>query len=96
MASILRFLGILPPKRQQPPTVPTDEILPVHYFDSISGINSLVLSWTMCFTDVLDPDKVRGGLEKLLSTGAWRKLGSRTRRNVCARPHFLSQDCSVP
>lgn len=90
MASVLRFLGLLPPKRQAPPTVPSDEIIPMSYFDTVSSINHLVMAWYILFNDVLDAGKLRDSLERLVSTGTWRKLGGRIRRNVSNNPLRLS------
>ncbi|OLN96093.1 hypothetical protein CCHL11_03210 [Colletotrichum chlorophyti] len=67
------------PKRTQLPTVPTDDIYPVHFFDDTKPFREMLLNWTMRFDDVLDAEKLQSSLARLLEIGDWRKLGGRMR-----------------
>ncbi|KAI0595610.1 hypothetical protein F4775DRAFT_604863 [Biscogniauxia sp. FL1348] len=68
-------------RRPSPPKVPTDTVIPLHSFDDRQINRSIQLLFMMRFDDVLDPEKLRGSLEKLLEREGWRKLGARLRRN---------------
>ncbi|KAL2826220.1 hypothetical protein BDW59DRAFT_161059 [Aspergillus cavernicola] len=62
---------------QEPTKVPTDTVIPLprlppYHFHKVE----LVLK----FDRVLDPDKLRGSLDRLLEMGNWRQLGGRLRR----------------
>lgn len=70
------------PKPQAPPRVPTDKVVPLHYTDDNRINRAIIMLFMMKFDDVLDPDKLRFALEKLLSRDDWRKLGARMRLNV--------------
>ncbi|KAH7123084.1 hypothetical protein EDB81DRAFT_731804 [Dactylonectria macrodidyma] len=61
------------------PTVETDEIFPLHFLDNLHTGRVIVLSETLRFDQVLDAEKLRDGLTKLLQEGDWRKLGGRLR-----------------
>jgi len=76
-------------KKQSSPAVdatPTpyadDDVLPVHTLDDTKTFRSIIITWTLCFNDVLDADRLRSSLAKLLENGDWRKLGGRLRLNV--------------
>ena len=69
-------------KPAPPPTVPTDLIIPVNYWDDDEHTNGLSFNVTFHFDDVLDATKLRVALSRLLEIGDWRKLGARLRRNV--------------
>ncbi|KAI1491100.1 hypothetical protein F5X96DRAFT_693663 [Biscogniauxia mediterranea] len=68
-------------RRPSPPKVPTDTVIPLHSFDDRQINRSIQLLFMMRFDDVLDPEKLRSSLEKLLEREGWRKLGARLRRN---------------
>lgn len=61
---------------------PDDIIYPVHALDDTKTFRSLLLAWTICFNDVLDANKLRCSLAKLLEIGDWRKIGGRLRLKV--------------
>ncbi|KAI1505901.1 hypothetical protein F5X99DRAFT_427788 [Biscogniauxia marginata] len=67
--------------RVAPPTVPTDTVIPLHCFDDRPINKSIIMLFMMRFDDVLDSEKLRGSLEKLLAREGWRKLGARLRLN---------------
>ncbi|RFU81147.1 hypothetical protein TARUN_1056 [Trichoderma arundinaceum] len=79
MASYLSRLLGLRPKRSQPPTVPTDEIAPLHLFDDTATLRGLTMMWTFKFEEVLDADKLGDSLSQLFQMDEWRKLGGRMR-----------------
>ncbi|KAK5993545.1 O-acetyltransferase PaAT-2 [Cladobotryum mycophilum] len=77
MAWIQRLLWPQP----APPTLhESDIIYPTHFLDDLPGARDLIMTWTMRFNDVLDPDMLHTSLAKLLEVGDWRKLGGRLRR----------------
>ncbi|EFQ34527.1 uncharacterized protein GLRG_09671 [Colletotrichum graminicola M1.001] len=39
----------------------------------------MIMSWSMCFHEVLDPEMLNTSLSELLTVGNWRKLGGRPR-----------------
>jgi hypothetical protein len=84
METVKWLLGFKPGK-VQPPTIHTDDIFPSHFLDDTKNLQSLILTWTLRFNDVLDVDKLHGALVRLLQIGDWRKLGGRVRLNVGAR-----------
>ncbi|KAI0508451.1 hypothetical protein F5B22DRAFT_620629 [Xylaria bambusicola] len=79
------------PKPQAPPAVATDTIVPMHHMDDNNINRSMVVMFMMRFDDVLDPEKLKGSLEKLLSRDDWRKLGTRIRLNEKGK-----LDCHIP
>ncbi|RYP60097.1 hypothetical protein DL769_008281 [Monosporascus sp. CRB-8-3] len=67
--------------KPQAPRVPTDKAIPLHKLDDQRVNRAIIMLFMMRFDDVLDPEKLRSSLEKLLSRGDWRKLGARLRLN---------------
>lgn len=82
MASYLFSLLGLGPRRSAPPTVPTDEVAPVHLFDDTATLRGITMMWTFKFDEVLDADKLGNSLSELFQMEGWRKLGGRLRRRV--------------
>ncbi|KAI7008947.1 hypothetical protein D0869_13587 [Hortaea werneckii] len=76
------------PKPQPPPKVPSDEVIPLHYLDDQFYTRALVLHFFSRFDDVLDPEKLRKALVRLLHIGGWRKLGARLRLNDAGRLEY--------
>ena len=70
------------PKPPRLATVPTDIIIPLHYWDDLQYVRTLVMDYTLRFDDVMDAEKIRLALERLMEIGDWRKLGARLRMNV--------------
>ncbi|KAH8707556.1 hypothetical protein GQ44DRAFT_817332 [Phaeosphaeriaceae sp. PMI808] len=54
-----------------------DDIYPVHALDDTKSLRSILVTWTICFNDVLDTDKLQSSLSRLLEIGDWRKIGGR-------------------
>ena len=64
-----------------PPSSITEDIYPVHALDDTKTFR-MFINWTMCFNDVLDPEKLHNSLSRVLNIGDWRKLGGRLRVKV--------------
>ncbi|KAL7941247.1 hypothetical protein V8C42DRAFT_335199 [Trichoderma barbatum] len=84
-----------PPKAPQ--RVPTDLIVPVGFFDNTIIFRTFVLYTLFVFDDVLDPQRLRTSLERVVSRPGWNKLGARLRRNDYGElehhiPAFFSPD----
>jgi hypothetical protein len=73
----------------EPLNVPED-VYPFHTLDDWRIIRSIV-TWTLCFNDVLDPDILHDALSRLLEIGDWRKLGGRLRFKVWRRYAILAK-----
>lgn len=65
-----------------PPTVPTDTIVPLHFWDDTRLFRGIILDMTMRIDDRLDGDKLYHALHSLLCLEGWRKFGGRLRRGV--------------
>jgi hypothetical protein len=81
-SSITDIMGLFQAARKPPPTVPTDTIIPMHFFDDNAINRSVLLYITLRFDDILDSEQLRHGLERLMELGDWRKLGARLRMTV--------------
>ena len=81
MAFLARMLGF-GPKRPLPERVPTDEVVPVHFWDDMPFLRGATLMWTFRFDDVLDADMLGASLSELFESEGWRKLGGRLRLKV--------------
>ncbi|MCJ1270263.1 hypothetical protein MMC22_010159 [Lobaria immixta] len=68
-------------KPTAPPAVPTDKILPVHYWDDRTLFHSCIMDLLVRIDDVLDVQKLETALVKLVNRDGWRKFGARLRRN---------------
>jgi hypothetical protein len=64
------------------PPMHDDDVYPVHSLDDTKTFRGILMTWTICFNDVLDADKLRVSLSRLLEVGDWRKIGGRLRLNV--------------
>ncbi|KAK6857717.1 hypothetical protein PG995_005416 [Apiospora arundinis] len=78
MAALLRLVGKFP-AITAPPLVESDEVYPVHMLDDNKTLRASIVTWTLCFNDVLDPDQLHTSLSRLLEIGDWRKIGGRLR-----------------
>ena len=59
-----------------------DEVFPARFWDAHDVFKKIVMEFTYRFDDVLDPEKLRSSLERLLEIGEWRNLGARFKKNV--------------
>ncbi|KAH8889124.1 hypothetical protein GQ53DRAFT_723912 [Thozetella sp. PMI_491] len=64
-----------------PARVPTDTVQPLRFFDDTIIFRNLILYSMFVFDEVLDVDKLHGGLKRLVAREGWQKLGARMRRN---------------
>lgn len=75
--------------RSKPPApqpLPTDTVVPVPLLDDQPRWHQRCLHYGYLFNDVLDSDKLRQALQRLMEIGEWRKLGARIRINVDHHP----------
>lgn len=72
------------------PLTEVDRVVPMHLFDDTIANNNVLLSVTLCFETVLQPDCIHSALVRLLQIGEWRKLGGRLRRHVSLRVSKLA------
>ncbi|KAF4998687.1 hypothetical protein FGRMN_3013 [Fusarium graminum] len=70
------FKGNVPPPT---PNFPSDDVIPVHFFDDSAAARGIVLVWTFQFEDVLNPQKLHDSLSELFKIQGWRKLAGRFR-----------------
>ncbi|KAL5361455.1 hypothetical protein BJX96DRAFT_185294 [Aspergillus floccosus] len=64
-------------QKSPPPRIATDTVVPLNKVDYLyDGTMELVLR----FDDVLDPERLRQSLSRLLEIGNWRKVGARVRQ----------------
>jgi hypothetical protein len=80
MDRIWRLLGYLPRR------VESDHVYPVHMLDDTTTLRSIVVTWTLQFNDVLDPELLHNSLADLLEIGDWKKVGGRLRLKVFCIP----------
>ncbi|KAF3765309.1 hypothetical protein M406DRAFT_289501 [Cryphonectria parasitica EP155] len=71
-----------------PATIPTDEIIPLSPLDDIDYLRSVCLVVTHRYDDVLDPEKLRYALERLVDLPGWRKMGARLRLNKLGKLEY--------
>lgn len=81
MAAFLRLVGGSL-TTNVPSPIDTDEVYPVHMLDDTATLRGNIVTWTLCFNDVLDADKLHTSLSRLLEIGDWRKVGGRLRLKV--------------
>lgn len=80
--AFVKGLWMQQPKVGVLPAFGDDEVYPVHARDDTKTFRGILITWTLCFNDVLDPDKLQGSLSTLLSLGGWKKIGGRLRLKV--------------
>lgn len=61
---------------------PSDTVIPLYDFDDNAIYRNVLLYITLRFDEVLDPEKLRHSLERLMEIGDWRKLAARVRKTV--------------
>ncbi|KAM5350602.1 hypothetical protein ACJ41O_007107 [Fusarium nematophilum] len=72
-------------KHAQPLRFEDDDVYPTSLMDDTKVYRDMMLTWTFCFNDVLDPEKLHSSLSRLLEIGDWRKFGGRLRLNEKGR-----------
>lgn len=78
-----------------PARVPTDKVIPLHFWDDSPLYRRIALYNLKVFDDVLDPEMLRSSLEALVSQDTWRKLGGRLRKNVSDTVAFSSRSSAI-
>jgi hypothetical protein len=63
-------------------TATGDEVFPARFWDTNDFFKKIVMEFTYRFDDVLNAEKLRSSLERLLEIGEWRNLGARFKENV--------------
>ena len=58
------------------------EVVPFRFWDEQDAMRRLVMEFTYRFDDVLDAQKLKSSLERLLEIGGWRGLGARFKKSV--------------
>ena len=76
-------------RKRQPPIVPTDQVVPLGWFDDTLFTGNAVFQSAFLFDNALDTSKLRNSLECLVNRDGWHKLGSRLRRNVSVAGRML-------
>ncbi|KAF7551753.1 hypothetical protein G7Z17_g4809 [Cylindrodendrum hubeiense] len=62
--------------------VPSDRVLPLHFFESGPLVQGNNMTVSIVFDDVLDPEKLRQSLEGLVKREGWHRLGGRLKKNA--------------
>lgn len=73
-------MGFFTAKRVTPAPVPTDDVTPLRFVDSLYPFS---VDFSLVFDEVVDPEILREAAEKVLRRDGWRQLGARLRRTVC-------------
>ncbi|KAH6645422.1 hypothetical protein BKA67DRAFT_664502 [Truncatella angustata] len=68
--------------RAAPAHIETDQVIPLGFLDNTPLMQRILLYNLMVFNDVLDPEKLRNALERLVQQKTWRKMGARLRSNA--------------
>ncbi|PON24195.1 hypothetical protein TGAM01_v206883 [Trichoderma gamsii] len=68
--------------RAAPAHVETDKVIPLGFLDNSPLMTRIVLYNLMVFDDVLDPEKLRDALDRLVQRPGWGKMGARLRNNA--------------
>lgn len=83
-------MNIFKKKPSVPHEATADKIIPLHFFDDNPLFTRVTLYNLKVFNDVLDPEKLLDGLERLVQRPTWQKLSGRIRRGV---KHPLTSRC---
>jgi hypothetical protein len=68
-----------------------DLVIPLSYFDNNTMFKSITMHAIMVYDEVLDPDKLRSSLSKLIERETWQKLGARLAKGVSFYPYSTSR-----
>ncbi|AEO59460.1 hypothetical protein MYCTH_2307806 [Thermothelomyces thermophilus ATCC 42464] len=64
---------------------PTDKVVPLHFFENSLLVQGNNMAVSLVFDDVLDPEKLRQSLERLIKRDGWQRLGGRLRKNASGK-----------
>lgn len=73
-------------RQPAPAHVATDTVFPLKFLDDSIINRAFVMNPLYIYDDLLDVDKLRSSLERLVQREGFRKLGARLRKNVRS-PH---------
>lgn len=59
-----------------------DEVIKARFWDGSDMLQKIVMEFTYRFDDVLDVERLKSSLERLLEIGEWKSLGARFKKNV--------------
>lgn len=71
-----------------------DYIYPAHLLDG-AKYQHCILTLLVRFNDILDPQKIKESLSRLLEIGDWKKLGGRFRTKVRDPPGMYNESCGT-
>ncbi|KAL3495061.1 hypothetical protein BJX62DRAFT_222830 [Aspergillus germanicus] len=63
-------------------TAAGDRVLPLHFFENSLLVQGNNMAVSLVFDAVLEPEKLRESLERLVKREGWQRLGGRLRRNA--------------
>ncbi|KAH8176624.1 family regulatory protein [Sarocladium implicatum] len=75
------MLSLLGLAQKTPERVPSDQVIPLHWFEDGFMWKKVIVYTLFAFDDALDPEVLRRALETLINRKGYRKLGGRLRRN---------------
>ncbi|KAH0435756.1 hypothetical protein CcaCcLH18_04710 [Colletotrichum camelliae] len=80
-----------------PGWVPSDDVIPLHHFDDNPILRKIVVNFMLKFDDVLDPERLREALERVVTReDGWRKLTARLRLNEHGKLEYhVPKQCSA-
>lgn len=96
--AFFRRLWVQHLKADPPHAFEDDDVYPVHTLDDTKTFRSILITWTICFNDALDAERLRSSLSRLLELGDWRKIGGRLRLKVfmsCVRRSVVDDVLTV-
>ncbi|KAF7556046.1 hypothetical protein G7Z17_g1721 [Cylindrodendrum hubeiense] len=76
---MFKLLGL---EKDTPSIVPSDQIIPLHWFEDGFMWKKVIVYTLFVFDDALDPEKLRGALDRLIQRKGYKKLGGRLRKNA--------------
>ncbi|KAF5121964.1 Transcriptional regulator sdnM [Metarhizium anisopliae] len=82
------MFSLFDPTRGQAPTISTDRVIPLRRLDDLPHGGRTGMFMTLLFNDVLDPFKLRDGLETLATLKGWDKIGARFRYDRKGRLYY--------
>ncbi|KAK3389213.1 hypothetical protein B0H63DRAFT_95732 [Podospora didyma] len=65
--------------------VPTDRVVPLHFFEDSQLVQGNNMAVPLVFDDVLDPEKLRQSLEGLVKREGWQRLGGRLKKSASGK-----------
>lgn len=82
-------------RQPAPARVATDMVVPLKFLDDSIINRTFVMNPLYIYDELLDVDKLRSSLERLVQREGFRKLGARLRKNVRSPPYTRRADAYV-